>query len=79
VLGLRARQLDAVLGAALGTLPGARHFRLDFEARPEDFAPDGFHPSGESYARIAREVAARHAAEVVGAAAAAAAAGSGRA
>jgi lysophospholipase L1-like esterase len=76
VLGLRARQLDAVLGAALGALPGARHFRFDFEARPEDFAPDGFHPSGESYARIAREIAVRHAAEI---AAAASATGSGRA
>ena len=46
--------------------------RFDFEARPEDFAPDGFHPSGESYARIAREIAARHAAELAGASAAAA-------
>jgi lysophospholipase L1-like esterase len=72
VLGLRARQLDDALGAALGALPGARHFRFDFEARPEDFAPDGFHPSGQSYARIAREIAARHAAELAGASAAAA-------
>ena len=70
VLGLRARQLDDALGEALGAHPGARHFRFDFEARPADFAPDGFHPSGESYARIAREIAARHAAEVAGAAAA---------
>lgn len=62
VLGLRARQLDDALGEALGAHPCARHFRFDFEARPADFAPDGFHPSGESYARIAREVAARHAA-----------------
>jgi len=76
VLGLRARQLDAVLGAALGALPGARHFRFDFEARPEDFAPDGFHPSGESYARVAQKIAARYAAEI---AAAASATGSGRA
>jgi lysophospholipase L1-like esterase len=76
VLGLRARQLDALLGAALGALPGARHFRFDFEARPEDFAPDGFHPSGESYARVAQKIAARYAAEI---AAAASATGSGRA
>jgi lysophospholipase L1-like esterase len=76
VLGLRARQLDDALGEALGAHPGARHFRFDFEARPEDFAPDGFHPSGESYARIAREIAVRHAAEI---AAAASATGSGRA
>jgi lysophospholipase L1-like esterase len=67
VLGLRARQLDDALSETLGAHAGARHFRFDFEARPEDFAPDGFHPSGESYARIAREVAARHAAEVAGA------------
>ena len=76
VLGLRARQLDALLGAALGALPGARHFRFDFEARPEDFAPDGFHPSGKSYARVAQKIAARYAAEI---AAAASATGSGRA
>lgn len=62
LLGLRARQLDDALGETLGAHAGARHFRFDFEARPADFAPDGFHPSGESYARIAREIAARHAA-----------------
>ena len=60
VLGLRARQLDDELAAVLGAHRGARHFRFDFEARPEDFAPDGFHPSGQSYARIAREIAVRH-------------------
>ena len=76
VLGLRARQLDDELAAVLGAHPGARHLRFDFEARPEEFAPDGFHPSGESYARIAREIAVRHAAEI---AAAASATGSGRA
>ena len=58
VLGLRARQLDDELAAVLGAHTGARHFRFDFEARPEEFAPDGFHPSGESYIRIARAVAA---------------------
>ena len=58
VLGLRARQLDDELSAVLDTHPGARHFRFNFEARPEEFAPDGFHPSGESYIRIARAVAA---------------------
>ena len=58
VLGLGARQLDDELAAVLGAHPGARHFRFDFEARPEEFAPDGFHPSGESYIRIARAVAA---------------------
>ena len=58
VLGLRARQLDDELAAVLGAHPGARHFRFDFEARPEEFAPDGFHPSGESYIRIAQAVAA---------------------
>jgi lysophospholipase L1-like esterase len=71
VLGLRARQLDDALNETLGAHPGARHFRFDFEARPEDFAPDGFHPSGESYARIAREVAARHAADITARSAAA--------
>lgn len=58
VLGLRARQLNDELAEVLGAHPGARHFRFDFEARPEEFAPDGFHPSGESYIRIARAVAA---------------------
>ena len=58
VLGLRARQLDDELAEVLDAHPGARHFRFDFEARPEEFAPDGFHPSGESYIRIARAVAA---------------------
>ena len=58
VLGLRARQLDDELAEVLDTHPGARHFRFNFEARPEEFAPDGFHPSGESYLRIARAVAA---------------------
>jgi lysophospholipase L1-like esterase len=76
VLGLRARQFDDALGESLDAHPRTRHLRFDFEARPEDFAPDGFHPSGESYARIAREIAVRHAAEI---AAAASATGSGRA
>lgn len=64
VLGLRARLLDEAMAETLAPHARARRFGFGFEARPEDFAPDGFHPSGATYARIAQELVARFAADI---------------
>jgi lysophospholipase L1-like esterase len=64
VLGLRARQLDEAMAEALALHGRARRFSFGLEARPEDFAPDGFHPSGASYAHIARLLVARFAPDI---------------
>jgi len=56
-LGMRARLFDETLAAALHGHPTARHLPLPFEASPEMFSGDGFHPSASAYALIARALA----------------------
>lgn len=48
VFGLRARTFDGIAANAVGRLPGVLFAANRFEPRPEFFAPDGYHPSGES-------------------------------
>jgi lysophospholipase L1-like esterase len=58
VFALRARTFDAIAEHALGRLPGVLFTPNRFEPRPEFFAPDGYHPSGESCRIWAEAVAA---------------------
>ncbi len=55
--GLRSRSFDEELGTLVDTLPGIAHVPLDFEADPDQFAPDGYHPSEESYVEFGRHMA----------------------
>lgn len=55
--GMRSRSFDDALRAIVDGLPGTVHVSLDFEADPGSFAPDGYHPSEESYVEFGRHMA----------------------
>ncbi len=57
VLGRRARELDRVARDVVAARPQALHVPCAFEARPDMFAPDGYHPSEQSYAVLGRVTA----------------------
>lgn len=56
-LGLRARLFDETLTTTLSGHPTARHLPLPFDAPPEMFSDDGYHPAASAYALIARAMA----------------------
>ncbi len=49
VIGMRARSFDAATKAVVDEYPASIHVPLDFEPEHHKFAPDGYHPSEESY------------------------------
>lgn len=55
--GMRSRSFDEEVRTLVDTLPGIVHVPLDFDADPEHFAPDGYHPSEESYVDFGRHMA----------------------
>jgi lysophospholipase L1-like esterase len=55
--GMRARSFDKVAMAVIDRFPSTIHVPLDFEPDPDKFAPDGYHPSEESYAEFGRQLA----------------------
>ena len=57
VLRMRGRSLDRVAMQVLGGFPNMKHVPLDFEPTPGKFAPDGYHPSEESYVEFGRQMA----------------------
>lgn len=57
-LGLRARTFDAVTRELIDQLPKVLHVPLDFDPDPGQFAPDGYHPSEESYVEFGAQMAA---------------------
>ncbi len=57
VLGLRARQLDAVASHVVTQMPQTTYVPVDFSPEPERFATDGYHPSALGYAEYGQEVA----------------------
>ena len=57
VIGLRAAILDQVAIREIALHPHAMHLPLKFEARPQDFSGDGYHPSEQSYAVLGLWVA----------------------
>ncbi len=59
VFGLRARSFDAVARRVVTTFQQAVYLPVEFDAQPEYFAPDGYHPSEASYRVFGQAVAAR--------------------
>jgi len=57
VIGLRAAILDQVALREIALHPNAVHLPLKFEARPQDFSDDGYHPSESSYSVLGLWVA----------------------
>ena len=57
LLGMRARTFDAVAEREVTRRRGCRYVPARFDPRPEQFAPDGYHPSAESYREWAERLA----------------------
>ncbi len=55
--GLRARVFDDVARTVAEQHHNTLHVPVDFEPDPEKFAPDGYHPSEESYVEFGRSMA----------------------
>ena len=58
LFGTRARTLDAALEDVVGRIDGAVRLPLNFDANPEFFSADGYHPSEAGYEIFGREMAA---------------------
>ena len=58
VLGLRAAIFNRELAQAVAGMRGAVFVPVEFDAEPDSFADDGFHPSAVSYGLLAEHVAA---------------------
>ncbi len=57
VIGMRARSFDAATRAIVDKYPASVHVPLDFEPEQHKFAPDGYHPSEESYVEFGQHMA----------------------
>lgn len=57
--GMRARVFDEVAKRVISEHNRSLHIPLDFEPDPSGFAPDGYHPSEESYVEFGRRLADR--------------------
>ncbi len=57
VIGMRARSFDAATRTVVNEYPASIHVPLDFEPQAHKFAPDGYHPSEESYVEFGRHMA----------------------
>ena len=55
--GMRSRSFDAVASEVASGIQGIVYVPLNFEPEPEKFAPDGYHPSEESYGEFGRHMA----------------------
>ncbi len=55
--GLRGKVFDDIAKKVIDEHPDALHIPVEFEAHPDKFAPDGYHPSEESYAEFGRHMA----------------------
>lgn len=58
VLGLRARAFDEIAKEVADGHRNTAYVALDFEPHPNAFAPDGYHPSEDSYIDFGRHMAA---------------------
>ena len=59
VFGMRGKSFDEVAKRVIGRYQNSIHVPLEFETDPSQFAPDGYHPSEESYAEFGRYMADR--------------------
>lgn len=57
--GMRSRLFDEEVRKVVDRLPNTVHVPLDFEPDQHQFAPDGYHPSEDSYADFGRYMADR--------------------
>jgi len=57
--GMRGRSFDDIARKVADGQRKAHHVAFDFEPDPDQFAPDGYHPSEESYAEFGRHMADR--------------------
>ena len=57
VFGMRSRSFDDVVMQVVDALPNTVHVQLDFEPDRHQFAPDGYHPSEQSYEEFGRHMA----------------------
>ncbi|NNF48756.1 MAG: SGNH/GDSL hydrolase family protein [Woeseiaceae bacterium] len=55
--GMRGRALDEVAKKVVNKGENSLHVPLEFEPDPSKFAPDGYHPSEESYTLFGRHMA----------------------
>ncbi|MDQ7782889.1 MAG: SGNH/GDSL hydrolase family protein [Desulfomonilaceae bacterium] len=58
VMGIRARMFDEAAKSEVCRRRSAVHVPIDIDPAPEQFSPDGFHPSPSSYKELGRQVAA---------------------
>ena len=56
-IGMRARAFDEAAKDVVGSYKRFVHVPLDFEPQAHKFAPDGYHPSEESYVEFGRHMA----------------------
>ena len=56
---MRARVFDEVAKTVIAEQERSLHIPLDFEPHPSGFAPDGYHPSEESYVEFGSRLAER--------------------
>jgi len=59
LFGMRGRSFDKVAKMVIDTYQNSIHVPLDFEPDSNKFAPDGYHPSEESYAEFGHHMADR--------------------
>jgi lysophospholipase L1-like esterase len=57
IFGMRARAFDEVVMQVVEKRTNIVHVPLDFEPDRHEFAPDGYHPSEESYVEFGRHMA----------------------
>ena len=57
--GLRGETFDAYCKRVIAGHRGIVHIPLDFQPEPDEFSPDGFHPSEAGYRRFGH-LAAEH-------------------
>ena len=55
--GMRGRTFEEVAKKVLKQKKNALHVPLEFDTHPSKFAPDGYHPSEESYTEFGRHMA----------------------
>jgi lysophospholipase L1-like esterase len=58
VIGIRARMLDDAAKVEVSKRKGVIYVPIQTKPSPDQFSPDGFHPSASSYKELGRQVAA---------------------
>lgn len=59
LFGMRGRSFDSVARRVVAEFPQAVFLPIEFDTRPEKFAPDGYHPSEDGYREFGQAAADR--------------------